>query len=156
LSMGASAMPETAHGSLARSRSVACDLRSAARVLVALACAVIAAAAPPLRAATHCVQNAGDLQNALNAASNGGANQNEDNTIHVGAGTFTTSGAPFNFGTTNGVALIIDGGWNSNCAVQNLTPGATVLDGGNLTRVLTLQTNDTVSVSQVTISHAFY
>jgi hypothetical protein len=114
------------------------------------------AACATAQGSTYCAHTPVEFQSALNDAGTGGIANSHDNTIHLASGTFTTSGGPFNFGTTSGFALTIDGGYNSNCTAQDLTPGATALDGGGLTRVLTLQTNGTVTVSHVTIRNALY
>jgi len=108
------------------------------------------------QASTYCAHDSVALASDLTDVSTGGGANGHDNIIHLVAGTFTTSGAPFNFTTASGFALTIDGGYDATCTNQDLTPGSTILDGGNLTRVLTIQTNGAISVRHVTIQHALY
>jgi hypothetical protein len=117
---------------------------------------VIGSLATSAVANTYCVQNAAQLGTALADAGNGGAHNGQNNTIHIGSGTFTTTGVPFFFGTTSGADLTIDGGWNSICTIQSPSPGATVLDGGSLTQVLSIGTNGDLTVMRLTISHGSY
>jgi hypothetical protein len=108
--------------------------------------------AGPAQAALFCAHDATELQTALTTA--GGNTQ--DNEVRIANGTFTTSAAPFNFGTINGFALTIEGGYDAGCATQDPSPGRTVLDGAGLTRVLTIQTNGFVEVRHVTIQNASF
>jgi hypothetical protein len=105
---------------------------------------------------TYCPQNAGQLSAALADAGNGGAHNGQSNIIHIGTGTLTTTGVSFFFGTTSGAALTIDGGWNSTCTIQSQSTGATVLDGGSLTQVLSISTNGDLAVAHLTIAHGSY
>ena len=107
-------------------------------------------------ATTYCVHNATELQAALTDAGSSGTSNNQDNTIHVTSGTFPTSGYTFTFGTLSGFALTLEGGYNGTCSSQNLAPGVSVLDGGNLSRVLSLQTNGDITVRHLTIQNANY
>jgi len=125
--------------------------------LVRVAFAIAAAlAAAETNAKTYCAHTASELQAALSEAGSAGTSNNQDNTIHVTSGTFTTSGAPFFFGTVSGFALTLEGGYNGTCSSQNLTPGVSVLDGGNLTQVLSIQTNGDITVRHLTIQNANY
>jgi hypothetical protein len=110
----------------------------------------------PVLANTYCAQNATQLSTALADAGNGGTHNGQNNTILIGSSTFTTTGVPFFFGTTSGADLTIDGGWNSVCTVQSPSPGATVLDGGSLTQVLSISTNGDLTVMHLTIRHGSY
>jgi hypothetical protein len=109
-----------------------------------------------VQAKTYCVQTAVDLQAALTDAGSGGTANNQDNTVHVGSGTYTTSGAPFFFGTVSGFALTVEGGYNGNCSSQNLSAGVSVLDGAHLSQVLSIQTNGDITISHLTIQNASY
>jgi hypothetical protein len=123
-----------------------------ARALSTAALAVGAAA----HANTYCAHTPAEFQSALDEAGAGGATNNQDNTIHLVNGTFLTSGAPFQFGSLSSFALTIDGGYNSTCTTQNLTPGITILDGGMLTRVISLQTKGDITVRHLTIQNGNY
>ncbi|HET7779666.1 MAG TPA: choice-of-anchor Q domain-containing protein [Rudaea sp.] len=130
------------------------ELRSGlVRAALAIAAALAAAGA---HAKTYCAHNASELQAALTDAGSAGTSNNQDNTIQVTNGTFTTSGAPFFFGTVSGFALTLEGGYNGTCSSQNLAPGISVLDGGGLTRVLSIQTNGDITVRHLTIQNANY
>jgi len=104
----------------------------------------------------YCAHNASELQAALTDAGSTGTSNNQDNTIQVTGGTFATSGDAFSFGTLSGFALTIEGGYNGTCSSQSLLPGVSVLDGGNLTRVLSIQTNGDITVRHLTIQNANY
>jgi hypothetical protein len=113
-------------------------------------------AAADANATTYCAHNASELQAALSDAGSAGTSNNQDNTIHVTSGTFATSGATFTFGTVSGFALTLEGGYDGTCSSQSLAPGVSVLDGGNLSRVLSLQTNGDITVRHLTIQNANY
>jgi hypothetical protein len=117
---------------------------------------VIGSLATNALANTYCPQSAAQLSMALADAGNGGAHNGQNNIIHIGAGTLTTTGVAFFFGTTSGADLTIDGGWNSACTVQSPSPGTTVLDGGSLTQVLSISTNGNLTVMHLTIRHGSY
>lgn len=131
--------PHARHGSI-----------RASIVLVALL------AASGAHANIYCVHNATELRAALTDAGVSGTSNNQDNTIRVAGGTYTTSGAPFFFGSLSGFALTIEGGYNSACSSKDSTPGVSVLDGANLTQVLSLQSDGDITVRNLTIERAFY
>jgi hypothetical protein len=138
-------------------RPHACREPHLRRGLVRASCVLVALlAATAAHATTYCVHNASELQTALADAGSTGTSNNQDNTIHVTSGTFTTSGAQFFFGTVSGFALTLEGGYNGTCSSQNLAPGVSVLDGGNLTQVLSIQTNGDITVRHLTIQNANY
>ena len=118
----------------------------------ALLAAALMPVAPLAGAATYCAHTALELQIDLTAAAGSG----QDNTIHVVSDTLVTSGGPFSYLSTSGFALTIDGGYDNTCTKQDLMPGMTVLDGGDATRVLTIQSNGSVDVRHLTIQHASY
>jgi hypothetical protein len=125
--------------------------------LVRAAFAIAAAlAAAGTHAKTYCAHSASELQAALSDASSTGTSNNQDNTIFVTSGTFTTAGAPFFFGTVSGFALTLEGGYNGTCSSQDLAPGVSVLDGASLTQVLSIQTNGDITVRHLTIQNANY
>ncbi len=117
---------------------------------------VAALAAAGTHATTYCAHNASELQAALSDAGSAGTSSNQDNTVHVTSGTFTTSAAPFYFGTVSGFALTLEGGYDATCSSQSLAPGASVLDGADLTQVLSIQTNGDITVRHLTIQNANY
>jgi hypothetical protein len=100
-------------------------------------------AATSTRAHTFCVDNAAAFQAALTAASDGGANAHENNTIQIVIGTIYTANngnAEFyyvNESTTR--SLDVNGGYNSDCSIITENPALTVLDGGGATRVFESQ-----------------
>jgi hypothetical protein len=119
--------------------------------------AIIAAlAAAASHAKTYCAHNASELQAALDDAGSAGTSSNQDNTIQVTSGTFTTSATPFSFGTVSGFALTLEGGYNGTCSSQDFAPGVSALDGANLTQVLSIQTNGDITVRHLTIQNANY
>ena len=73
-------------------------------------------AASAAHATTYCVHDATELRAALIDAGSTGTSNNQDNTIQVTGGTFTTSGDAFSFGTLSGFALTLEGGYNGTCS----------------------------------------
>jgi hypothetical protein len=128
-------------------------VRAAATVFAALA---LASTALDVLANTYCAHNATELSTALTDAGNGGTHNGQSNVVHITDGTFTTSAAPFFFGTTSAADLTLDGGWNTSCTIQNLSPGMTVLDGGGSTQVLSIGTNGDLTVAHLTIRNGNY
>lgn len=120
-----------------RSTRVHLNLRHPASLLGLAACMLIAAAAA--QAHTFCVGDAAALQTALTAASDSGANDNENNTIRVVVGTHYTANNNnseflYNNQTTARI-LDINGSYNSDCSAIFENPALTILDGGGATRV---------------------
>jgi hypothetical protein len=87
----------------------------------------------------------------LTDVSKGGVANGSDHTMHLIGGTFLTSGVAFTYHDESGSAFTFDGGWDSTCTTQDLTPGATRLDGGNATVALHMETNGTITASHLTI-----
>lgn len=106
-------------------------------------------------ASTYCVHTGPELGFALTDVSDGGIANTHDNTILLASGTFATSGGPFTFISSSGFALAIEGGYDSTCTTQDVTPGLSQLDGGNTSQVIAFQTNGNISVRHVTIQHAY-
>lgn len=114
----------------------------------------------PLAAHAHvfCVSNAGALQLALTAASDGGAWGTELNTIQVVAGTYsiaTLANQTFHYVNTSATSqLLLQGGWNTGCTVRTQKAALTVLDGNHANQVLSLrQVANEVNVSSFTIQN---
>jgi hypothetical protein len=88
---------------------------------------------------TFCAGSASAIQTALDAASDGGANDNENNTIQIVIGrhyTANNNNAEFSYvNQTTARKLDINGGYNSGCSVITENPALTILDGGGATRV---------------------
>jgi hypothetical protein len=105
---------------------------------------------------TYCVDTAAKLYDALANVSTGGVADGQDNTIHLVSGTYTTSGGRFDFITAAGHTFTIDGGYDSNCATPDPTPGATTLDGANANQVLAIQTNGTARVHHLTLQNGVH
>jgi FlaG/FlaF family flagellin (archaellin) len=88
---------------------------------------------------TFCAGSEPAIQAALDAASDGGANDNENNTIRIVIGTYDTAdnnNAEFLYvNRTTARVLDINGGYNSDCSVITENPALTILDGGGATRV---------------------
>lgn len=106
------------------------------------------------QAATFCVGNSAELDQALETAAVNSAND----TIRIKSGTYTGTGnLAFGYNTSQNFALTIAGGYLSsppNCATQSKNPGLTVLSGSNQRKVLNLfalSGNGGQSVSNLTI-----
>ena len=88
---------------------------------------------------TFCADSSSAIQAALIAASDGGANANEDNTIRIVIGTYSTADggdAEFSYlNKTTARKLDVNGGYNSDCTIITENPALTMLDGAGVTRV---------------------
>jgi hypothetical protein len=103
-------------------------------------CLLIAAVSA--HAHTFCADTSTAVQAALTAASDGGANDNENNTIQIVIGTYHTAdlghASYFIYSNlTTARILDINGGYNSDCSIITENPELTVLDGGGATQVFT-------------------
>ena len=118
-------------------------------------CLLIGAAAS--HAHTFCVGNETALQTALTAASDGGANENEDNTIQIVIGTYYTannSNARFYYvNQSTARKLDINGGYNSDCSAITENPELTILDGGGATQVFESASEGDVSLRYLTFQN---
>lgn len=132
---------------MGRNRSARC-----AGVAVAVALGFSVLAAVPAVAATFCVSNSTQLQDALNTA----RLNNEDDTIRISTGTYTAPTSGFTYFDSeifgdDDHALDISGGWvaalNSPCLLQLQDPLQTVLDGSGTHRVMDLVARDHTSIS---------
>jgi hypothetical protein len=117
------------------------------------------ALAPCLAANAHtfCVIDAAGFQAALNDASDGGIYNNEDNSINLAAGTYSTHSngdQPFTFSSTAPHGVYVTGGGNINCATFSRNPKSTILSGHNQTPVIVAHSSNSGSVfvlSELTI-----
>lgn len=117
------------------------------------------ALAPGLGAQAHqfCVIDAAGFQAALDAASDGGAYNNENNSINLVAGTYSTQNngnQPFTYASTAPYSLYVSGGRGITCGTGVLDPTATVLSGHNNTPVIVAHASNALGlivVSEVTI-----
>ena len=95
-----------------------------------IAAALLAAAAVPAAAATFCATDSAGLQSALTTAAGNG----EDDTIHVGAGTFVPPSVQgFSYAGTDPHSLTVDGGYvaflGNPCGLHFEGANFTVIDG---------------------------
>lgn len=110
---------------------------NAPRLFLAL---VLVMAAAPLRAATFCVYTESQLDNALQAASDNGV----DDDILIRAGTILNQGqdtSAFTVVLQGTESLSISGGWvggANQCVSQLPLPVLTILDGNDRSRVLSI------------------
>jgi len=120
--------------------------------LVLAACLVSAAASA--QGHTFCADSAAAIHAALTAASDGGANANENNTIQIVRGTYNVSNAEFYyFNQSTARKLDINGGYNSDCSAAIENPELTVLDGGGVTPVFESESDGDVSVRYLTFQN---
>ncbi|QQR74878.1 MAG: hypothetical protein IPJ17_04640 [Holophagales bacterium] len=105
--------------------------------VVALGAASILPLAPA-RAATVCVGNSAELQNALDTAESNGT----DDVIHLRTGTYPVPGGGFKYLSSESKSLTLVGGYitfiGGSCARLQSSPFGTVLDGGHQERVLSI------------------
>jgi hypothetical protein len=106
--------------------------------------AAIFIAALAIRAEAHdfCVATPGDLRVAFAAASDGGANQDETNSIYLVAGTYSLADLPDRFlylNTSPTSGLHLWGGFDAGCAHMSEDAAATVLDGAHMSQVLVVR-----------------
>jgi len=127
-------------------------------IVLALA---LAASVHPLDGNAHdfCVSTAAQLQNALDAVSDGGAYVDEQNLIRIVKGTYltgnATSNGPFfsNASTATGL-LTIYGGYSAGCSGDRHPASSTILDGHNATGVLALRRpNGEIAVTHLTFQN---
>jgi len=89
-------------------------------------------------AATWCVRNGTELQQALTDA----AASNSDDEIRVREGIYTVFNQPFTYNSQNAGWLFVTGGWytidNNDCAQQRLEASRTILEGAGQHQVLRL------------------
>jgi hypothetical protein len=90
--------------------------------------------------AEFCVDNATNLQNALNTA----AENSQDDTIKVVMGTYTGS---FSYVSTEGHSITLWGGYTAGCASRVVNPANTILDGNHAGRVLYLNSYSSGNIS---------
>jgi hypothetical protein len=108
------------------------------------------------RADPVCVSNETELRQAFVDAS---VSANLIDEIRLMEGTYFTGGQVFSYNTTQAHSLSISGGWyydHDPCDFQHPQAGATILDGQNVTAVLSVYNNGlapgtTLSVSNLTL-----
>lgn len=102
---------------------------------------------PHAGATTWCVSTAGDLRaKLLVAASNG-----EDDVIRLVRGSYLAGGSGFSFNSTQVFALTINGGFDATCTNASQDARDTVLDGGGLSQVLSINGPGSVAIRHLTI-----
>ncbi len=123
-----------------------------ASISVLAACLLIATTSA--QAHTFCAGSAAAIQAALTAASDGGANDKENNTIQIVIGTYYTADnndAQFLYiNQTTARKLDINGGYNNDCSAIIENPALTILDGSRATRVFESESNGDVSLRYLT------
>jgi len=104
-----------------------------------------------------CVTTTSELRAALAAASDGGANEDDQVSIELAAGTYSTSDGLGRFFYTNTSAtssLHFWGGFNADCSHMGEDASVTVLDGNHATQVIVLRsTTGYVDVLNLTIQN---
>ena len=115
---------------------------SVRRALAVTACLGGGVVATPCIAAQFCVASPAQLAAALDTAE--GNAQND--AIRIVAGNYDVV-TPMQFFSDEANALVVSGGWNAGCTLKN--GGATVFDGGSLTRILYLYSS---AASAMTVS----
>lgn len=119
-------------------------MRTRHHFLIGIVTAMLLAVAPA-HATVICVANEIQLQNALDAASDDGVNQNDDVEIRLVAGVYLTGIAhlnrEFSMLSTHANAVSLLGGFAPGCQTRSVNPTLTVLDGGNATAVLSVIKN---------------
>jgi len=124
-------------------------------VVVALAICSFAAHA---KAQQFCVTTTSELRAALAAASDGGASANDQVSIELAAGTYSTADGLGRFLYTNTSAtssLHFWGGFNADCSQMGEDASVTVLDGNNATQVLVANsTAGYVDILNLTVQNA--
>lgn len=118
-----------------------------------LICFVLLAICGNLSAATFCVATSDQLQNALNSAQS----NNQSDEIRIRTGTFVALGTGFTFvaaasDLTDGLTL--SGGWtgaSNACTARNRSPGASVLSGGGVRRILYVENYSSLDPNLIAI-----
>lgn len=123
------------------------------RRMAALLATLGTMAAGVANASTYCAHSGTELALDLVDVSDGGIANGHDNTILLASGMFSVNGGPFTFNSSSGFALTIDGGYDSTCSAQSLTPGQTRLDGSATSQVINLQTNGHLTLRHLTIQN---
>ena len=110
-------------------------------------------------AAEICVSTSQELQDALDSASDGGANSGMLVNVFLVTGTYkigtATSNGPFKFHSTSATSdIILTGGYDATCKTLTYKAADTILDGGGTSQVLNLVSqNGAVSVFDLTIQN---
>jgi predicted outer membrane repeat protein len=104
------------------------------RCLLTSTLALCALTSVTAHAHDFCVSTSQELQDALDAASNGGMYNGQDNIVRLVRGTYrtgaATGNAPFFFYSPSSAKyLLIEGGYGANCMTLNYKAAQTVIDG---------------------------
>jgi hypothetical protein len=132
--------------------------RSSRGIVLALA---LAASVHPLDGNAHdfCVSTATQLQDALDAVSDGGAYVDEQSLIMIVKGTYltgnaTSNGPFFSNASTTTTLLTIYGGYSAGCSGDRHPASSTILDGHNATGVMVLRRpNGKIAITHLTFQN---
>jgi hypothetical protein len=106
-----------------------------------------------------CVSTSAELQDALTAASDGGAHENEGNHVALREGTYLTGDDAFRFSSNSPFPLSLQGGYIDAACSEAMRVGhadGVVLDGRGITPVLSIYMGKgTVTIDTVTLQHGF-
>lgn len=123
------------------------QMPSCRRTIAAIALLGACATAP---AATTCVSNVSQLAPALLAAQSNG----EDDVIYLVVGNYLlTSELQYFAAADETRKLSIIGGLAPGCASGYASSGSSVLDGQNMTRILTISAQGEVDIGRITFAH---
>ena len=128
-------------------------------VTMVLLCGQVFSIAKAYAAAVVCVTTSQELQDALDSASDGGANSGTIVYVYLAKGTYkigaATSNGPFKFHSTSATSeLILTGGYDATCKTVTFKAAETILDGGGTSQVLNLiSQNGAVDVINMTIQN---
>jgi hypothetical protein len=106
-----------------------------------------------------CVSTAAQLQNALDAVSDGGAYVDEQSLIEIVQGTYltgsaTSNGPFFSNASTSTAQLTIYGGYSAGCSGDRHPASSTILDGHGATGVMVLRRpNGKIAVTHLTFQN---
>lgn len=103
----------------------------------------------PAAANVWCVSTAVDLRAKLVVAQANG----EDDTIKLVRGTYLDGGNEFRYTSTQGFALVVNGGFDAGCTKTQQDPRLTILDGGGLTQVFSTDSHGSVAIRYLTIQN---
>lgn len=105
-----------------------------------------------------CVTTTAELRAALTAVSDGGANQDDQSSILLATGTYSTNDGLGRFVYTNTsptASLHFWGGYSADCSQMNDDAAATILDGNDATQVLVANsTAGYIDILNLTVQNA--
>jgi hypothetical protein len=118
--------------------------------ILALAAIVIA----PLAGAgsvEYCVGTSAELRTALASV----AADSKDADIKLKRGRYPTEGAPFEFVSISGLELSLIGGYDDGCIVRDRRRGKTVIDGGQVSALLTMASSGNTDIENITFQNGY-